>query len=72
VNNRNGAGLQFPSDANQNDAALSLRFDATDWWVFKVETHYIQGTAQLLDNPDNPARNGEGWWMFGVKTTFSF
>jgi hypothetical protein len=72
VNNRSGAGLPFPSDAAQKDAALSLRIDATDWWIFKIEAHYIRGTAQLLDNADNPARNGAGWWMFAVKTTVSF
>ncbi len=72
VNNRSGAGLKFASDAAQKDAALSLRFDATRWWLFKVEAHYIRGTAQLLDNVDNPVRNGNGWWLFGVKTTISF
>ena len=72
VNNRSGTGLQFPSDASQKDAALSLRYDATDWWIFKVEAHYIRGTAQLLDNADNPSRNDDGWWMIAVKTTFSF
>jgi len=72
VNNRSGAGLQFPSDAAQKDTALSLRLDATRWWLFKVEVHYIRGTALLLDNVDNPVRNGNGWWMFGVKTTISF
>jgi len=72
VNNRQGAGLQFPSDGSQKDAALALRFDATDWWIIKAEVHYIRGTAQLLDNADNPVRNGDGWWMLGLKTTFSF
>jgi hypothetical protein len=72
VNNRSGAGLPFPSDAAQKDAALALRFDATDWWIFKVEAHYIRGTAQLLDNDENPSRNGKGWWMLAMKTTISF
>ena len=72
VHNRNGSGLPFPSDAYQKDAALSLRFDPTDWWIFKIEGHYIRGTAQLFDNADNPVRDGNGWWMIAVKTTFSF
>lgn len=72
LNNRQGAGLQFHSDASQKDAALALRFDATDWWIIKAELHYIRGTAQLLDNADNPVRNDDGWWMVGLKTTFSF
>ncbi|HXN35823.1 MAG TPA: hypothetical protein VN877_06605 [Opitutaceae bacterium] len=72
VNNRHGKGLQFPSDANQADTALSLRFDVTPWWIFKVEGHYIKGTAQLLDNAANPVRGNNGWSMLAVKTTLSF
>jgi hypothetical protein len=72
IHNRSGAGTPFPSDGSQKDAALALRFDATDWWMFKVEGHYIRGTAQLLDNAANPKRDGDGWFMIAVKTTFSF
>jgi len=72
IHNRRGTGLQFPSDASQKDAALSLRFDVRDWWIFKVEGHHMRGTAQLLDNVDNPVRQDNGWWMIAVKTTFSF
>jgi hypothetical protein len=56
----------------QKDAALALRFDATDWWTFKIEGHYIRGTGLLQDNPDNPVQNDNGWFMLAVKTTFSF
>jgi hypothetical protein len=72
VNNRDGKGLQFPSDANQADTALSLRFDLTSWWIFKIEGHFIKGTAQLLDNAANPVRQNNGWEMLAVKTTLSF
>jgi hypothetical protein len=72
VHNRSGAGLAFPSDASQKDLALSLRYDVTDWWILKVEGHYIRGTAQLLDNAANPVRGDNGWWLLAVKTTFSF
>lgn len=72
IHNRSGAGTPFPSDGSQKDTALALRFDATDWWLFKVEGHYIRGTAQLLDNAANPKRDGDGWFMIAVKTTFSF
>ena len=72
ANNRNGAGLPMRSDAYQKDAALSFRFDPTDWWIFKIEGHYIRGTAQLFDNLDNPSRNDDGWWMLAVKSTISF
>ena len=60
------------SDASQNDLALSLRFDPKLWWVVKVEAHYIRGTGLLEDNADNPVRNGDGWFMLALKTTFSF
>jgi hypothetical protein len=56
----------------QKDAALALRFDATDWWTFKIEGHYIRGTGLLQDNADNPVQNDNGWWMLAVKTTFTF
>ena len=72
VHNRHGAGLPFPEDAAQKDTALSLRFDPSDRWIFKVESHYIRGTAQLLDNISNPVRRDDGWWLFAVKTTFCF
>jgi hypothetical protein len=61
-----------PSDGSQKDLALSFRFDPKPWWVFKVEGHYIRGTALLDDNADNPVRNDEGWFMLTLKTTFSF
>jgi hypothetical protein len=68
INQRNNSLLY------QKDAALSLRFDPTSWWVFKVEGHYIRGTGLLNDNADNPLaqQNADGWFMLAVKTTFSF
>jgi len=56
----------------QKDAALALRFDATDWWLFKIEAHYIRGTGLLQDNADNPVQSNNGWWMLALKTTVSF
>jgi len=64
--------LTSGSDGSQKDAALSLRFDPKAWWAFKVEGHYIRGTALLDDNADNPVRNDNGWFMLMVKTTVSF
>ena len=72
VAHRNGDGSAVPSDKYQKDAALSLRFDPTSWWVLKVEGHYIRGTALLYDNGSNPVRNGDGWFMLALKSTFSF
>jgi hypothetical protein len=60
------------SDKSQKDLALSFRFDPKPWWVFKVEGHYIRGTALLDDNGSNPVGNDHGWFMLAVKTTISF
>ena len=61
------------ASAKQNDAALCFRFDLKDWWVFKVEGHYLEGTGLLRDNANNPVQsNNNGWFMLAVKTTFSF
>jgi hypothetical protein len=56
----------------QKDAALALRFDAADWWTFKIEGHYIRGTGLLQDNAENPVQNDNGWWLLAIKTTLSF
>ena len=67
---------QYKDSSNglwQNDAALSFRFDLKDWWIFKIEGHYIEGTGLLRDNTDNPNINpNSGWFMLAVKTTVSF
>lgn len=60
------------SQKHQKDTALSLRFDLKDWWIFKVEGHYINGTGLLKDSVANPVRDNNGWFMLAVKTTFSF
>ncbi|MEJ0091170.1 MAG: hypothetical protein WDM80_15680 [Limisphaerales bacterium] len=67
-----GAPATVSSDSSQKDAALSFRFDPTDWWIIKVEGHVIRGTALLQDNASNPIRNDDAWFMLAVKTTFSF
>ncbi len=68
----NRGTIAVASDGAQKDLALSFRFDPKPWWVFKVEGHYIRGTAELYDNAHNPVRNDDGWFMLAVKTTFSF
>lgn len=69
---RDGSTLASPSDGSQKDTALSLRFDLTDWWIFKLEGHYIHGTALLENDALNPVRRANDWLMFAAKTTFSF
>lgn len=62
-----------PNDTFQKDLALSFRFDVKDWWIVKLEGHWLQGTALLRDNVSNPPPHSkEDWFMFAAKTTFSF
>jgi len=53
---------------------LSLRFDLTDWWIFKVEGHYIHGTGLINDNAANSGMtyDDRGWFMLALKSTVSF
>lgn len=61
-------------NGSQKDLAFSLRFDPKDWWIIKLEGHYIRGTSLLQDQANNPnaLRTDDGWWLFAAKTTFSF
>jgi hypothetical protein len=55
------------------DLALSLRFDFSDYWIFKLEGHKVNGTANVLEI-DNPGSNyaEEDWYYCAAKVTFSF
>lgn len=59
-----------PYHAFQRDLALTLRYDVTDQWLWKIEGHFIDGTADLdtVRNPD-PTRY---WGLFLLKTTVTF
>lgn len=72
TSDRSGRTFAVPADAYQRDLALSARFDITDWWIFKLEGHYLRGTALIQDNAANPVRDKDGWFLFAAKTTFSF
>lgn len=56
----------------QKDLALSTRFDLTDFWLVKLEVHFMDGVAQCVgvDNPDD--FDAQHWTLFAVKTTFNF
>lgn len=64
--------MAFPVSfqAWQRDAALTLRYDMNDRWLWKVEGHFIDGAADLDRgmNP-NPTRY---WGLFLFKTTVTF
>lgn len=56
----------------QKDLALSLRFDISDAWIVKLETHVMNGVA-LCDFAENDmSKIKENWMLFAVKTTFTF
>jgi hypothetical protein len=64
-----------PSHAMQHDFAGTLRFDLNSHWIFKLEGHYMHGTAAL-----DPTLNGgasldgltRDWALFLAKTTAYF
>ncbi|ETR73920.1 MAG: hypothetical protein OMM_06643, partial [Candidatus Magnetoglobus multicellularis str. Araruama] len=54
------------------DLSLSIRFDLNDSWTFKLENHWMNGTAFLMHahNPDKRYALGQYWQMFAAKMTF--
>lgn len=57
---------------HQHDAAAALRFDINPHWIFKLEGHWLRGTAGL--NPslnDNTPTSSlvNQWWLLAAKTT---
>jgi hypothetical protein len=84
VDDRQGRNLPLASTpdaapigrgAYQHDLALTVRYDLNAYWLLKLESHYMHGTAGL-----SPALNGnrplstlvEDWGVFLVKTTAYF
>jgi hypothetical protein len=69
VHNRDGA------DHRQHDLAMTMRFDINNYWLVKLEGHYMEGTAGLV----SPLRFGpqisdaaRSWGVFLLKTTAYF
>jgi hypothetical protein len=60
----------------QHDLAMTLRFDINDYWLVKLEGHYMQGTAGLLNplrvNPPDISTEDPSWGAFFLKTTAHF
>ena len=56
------------------DLALSVRFDMNQNWTFKIENHWMDGTAFLMEinNPEKRKNLGRYWHMFAAKMTFHF
>jgi hypothetical protein len=56
--------------AFQRDAAMSLRYDVNDHWLWKLEGHFIDGTADLSQEVN--AAPDRYWGLFLFKTTVWF
>jgi hypothetical protein len=57
-------------DNFQRDVAASARFDINDYWLWKLEAHYIDGVAELQTSVNkDPTRR---WGLFLFRTTVTF
>jgi hypothetical protein len=59
----------------QHDVAVTARFDVNDHWLWKLEGHFMHGTAGLNSalNDGRPLRElTKNWGLFLVKTTAYF
>jgi hypothetical protein len=58
-----------------HDTALTLRFDINDYWLVKLEGHYLHGTSGLsaaLNDGVPPTQLEPDWFLFIAKTTAYF
>jgi hypothetical protein len=56
--------------AFQRDLAATVRFDVNDHWLWKLEGHFMDGTASL-PGPANPHPERR-WGLFLARTTVTF
>lgn len=62
-------------EQRQHDVALTLRFDINEFWLVKVEGHYMNGTAAtepILNGGRPRSELDEDWAVFLLKTTAWF
>jgi len=72
VDDRLGHGDEFKKSfvAFQRDLAGTLRFDVNDYWLWKLEGHFMDGAAELQASKNlNPTRY---WGLFLFRTTVTF
>jgi hypothetical protein len=60
----------IPTNAFQRDLAATLRFDVNDHWLWKLEGHYMDGTASLP--AEFNAQPDRKWGLFLIRTTVTF
>jgi hypothetical protein len=51
------------------DLALTTRLDFNDFWLLKLEGHYINGLSEVTTTKIDPS---EEWYLFAAKITYSF
>ena len=68
---RDGKSYEPDFRAWQKDIAVSTRFDVTDFWIVKLEAHFMDGVA-LCTDVDNPDGFERDWMLFAAKTAFYF
>jgi hypothetical protein len=57
----------------QHDLAATLRFDVNNFWIVKVEGHFMHGTELInAGSPQDVLTNPVDWGVFLVKTTGYF
>ncbi len=73
VNDRDGVRFDMPNTANNKDFQISLRYDVTDNWTLKIESHSIKGASRLFNQYNqNPLFDEKNWTLWAAKSTFSF
>ena len=78
VGDRRGDDPRFaePFHAFQRDLAATIRFDVNEHWLWKLEGHFMAGTAGLLNplrvNPPDISMAEQYWGAFFLKTTAYF
>jgi hypothetical protein len=72
VDDRRGRSAEFAKNfvAYQRDLAATLRLDVNEYWLWKVEGHFMDGAADL-DPADNPSPKRR-WGLFLLRTTATF
>ena len=55
------------------DYSLAVRYDINDYWIVKLEGHFIDGTNQIYSilNP-NQVKMERYWTLIAAKTTLVF
>ncbi len=61
----------------QDDFALSARFDVNEHVLVKFEVHHLQGNGKVFEEPRDifttpPPRDDRSWTLFAAKATYTF